>query len=144
MKIIIPYDPDTFFSMEEYSLFSLLQLTDQIVLNQVLENWTTFATGTADEIYERVVDDLYDHYGTTYREGLESKRLQTLLSQHADTLVQCLQHTAIQLQHVLDGLPEEARRLTYDTGDYYYLRVESINKMGKFAMITTDVYDNPL
>lgn len=141
MKIIIPYDPDSFFGMEEHSLLRLLELEDEQVLDQTLTYWTTYVYGTAEQIYEHTVDSVYEVIEFKHRGSGRGCQLQHLLSEHADQLTEIMIHSAVRLQQLLQDVPDEVSRRTIDTGEYHFLKVESINAVGKFAVITSDIAD---
>lgn len=142
MKIIIPFNPETFFSPDQRELLRKLKLEDWQVLDQILDNWSVFVGGSTTDLYENTVDAYHDLIEETYRGSDEGIKLQVLLGEFDNELVELMRHAAIQLHYLLDGMPEYAREKTYETGDYHFLKVENINRAGNFAVIATDVRDN--
>jgi hypothetical protein len=142
MKIIIPYDADTFFSPDQHHVLQLLRLEDWQVLDQILDSWTLFMAGSTEEIYEITVDAYNDLMEGLHQGSDEGQRLQALLAEHDNEFVELMCQAAIRLQYLLQGLPEYAREKTYETGEYHFLKIEDINRAGKFAVISTDVREN--
>ena len=123
-------------------MLRLLKLEDQMVLDQILDNWEVYASGSIEDIFERTVNDLHDLYDMTYRDSDEGIRLQCLLGEFQNELAECMKHTTIRLLQVLDHIPDQVKQLTYETGEYHFLKVLEINPVAKYAVITTDIRDN--
>lgn len=142
MKIIIPYDPDQFFNLEEQSLLQALGLEDGHVINQALDHWTTYAHGSLEDIYERTVDDVFEFIEVHFGNDHSCFQLaHNVLSANTDEIVELVKMTAMRLHQLIADLPHDINQRGIDSEEYHFLKVESFNAAGKYAVLTTDVID---
>ena len=143
MKIILPYDSEEYFTRSGLALIEQLGLLEYEPINMVLQNWSAYTLAATTDIYERVVDDVFEAVQTRFGYGPEGVRIQTLLSEHTDELTEVFIQLARKLEFTLATYPDEHTRQSMGRADYHFLRVEKIDYNGKFISIVTDVIDAP-
>lgn len=142
MKIVIPFDSEEFFTRSERDLLERFQLTEDMAINQVLQNWLVYTLGESHQIYERTVDDLHELFDFTYGYNETGVRLQGQLDEFSHDLTVMMVGVARRLHELLNTIPDDVFRRRYHTGDYHYLEVLEINRPGRYVMLTDAVVEH--
>lgn len=142
MKIIIPYRFDDWFNLEQQSLIQVLGLSDAGIMDEALTNWTTYVFGDANVKYELTVDHAYEYLQNQFGDTDEGIMAQQVLANHADQLTELVSDVAVRLNQLIQNIPDEMSRETLETDEYAYLKVESINTPGQFAVLASEVIDH--
>lgn len=141
MKIIIPYVASEWFFKQDHQLMENLGMTDASIIDQALTHWTRYVHGSAQDAYELTVDNAYEYLFSKFGDTDECVLAQQCLANNADELTELIRATAIRLHQLLQDIPDEISRRYLETDEYTYLKVESINTAGRFAVLTSEVID---
>lgn len=141
MKIVLPFQIEAVLSPDQLSLLEKLGLDFADPINHILLHWNTYVFGSADLIYEQTIDDLFEFLYHKHGYSDEWYRMQMVLSEYSDQIVETLNHLAKYLHHLLDTYPDEHARRSLGEADFHYLRVLSIDLPGQFLILTSDVID---
>lgn len=137
MKIIVPFDPDVLFSEDERAAISILQLHLADVIDTVLDLWLMYVYGSADEIYERTIDEIFDHIHLNIIDDLLKEKAEMLLSDQADLMANLYRSLAFNLRKCLNDIPHELGLSERDDSLYTFLRFCSFDPAGKFLILST-------
>ncbi|QVD49117.1 hypothetical protein LUCX_47 [Xanthomonas phage vB_XciM_LucasX] len=139
--IVLPYDSDEWFTLEDHSLMEGLGLNPAKVIDQILFCWTVYVHGAPDEIYERTVNDLHEIYEQAFAEGEPAAvTYQQYLADEntGDAISALLSLTAQRLHHLLNDLPQDVFQFGINDDLYQYLRVEALSEQGRFLKLVID------
>lgn len=139
MKIIIPYRVNDWFNLEQQSLLQSLGLSDAGVIDEALTHWTTYVFGDATDKYELTVDHAYEYVQEHFGDSDQGIKAQQILASNADQLTELIGETAQRLNQLIQNLPDEMSRENVDDDEYAFLKVESINTPGQFAVLSTEI-----
>lgn len=141
MNIVIPFDSETFFTLEDKSLMSLLNLEPANVLDEALTHWNKFTKGDAVEIFEQAVEDMQELISLSLS-GCELDRAEEILEANGNQLADLVKTSALRLKDLVHEIPDELERTLWTNDDnehgQLFLRVSEIDPIGKFAIIKSD------
>jgi hypothetical protein len=142
MKIIVPFDEKEFFSQEEIACMSILQLDAAAVMDQALLHWTKYVYDDVEVAYEQTIDDAYEYIQQAITDPSARYRAELILSDQADLLARIVRSMAFYLHRFVLDMPDDLNRIRWqpDSEDdgYAFMKVHSINTLGKFAILTSD------
>lgn len=142
MKIVIPFDQSELYSVEDLQLLGQFGMSPAFVLDQALCDWTLYIYGQTTDMYENTVDIFYEAIHRHHQhDQLRMAQLEILLSENADDLCRMIAETAIFLKQVVHDIPDEFIRQNLNSDTYQYFKVEKIDVMGRFAVLTTESID---
>ena len=141
MKIVLPFHLPDVYSPGQLELLEKMNLRHEDLIDHILLHWTTYAFGAADLVYEQTIDDLFSTLYDRFGYSDEWHRLQHILAEHSDEIVQMVSHLAQYLQHLLDTYPDQHTRQCVSQGEFHFLRSEKLDLAGRFLIITSDVAD---
>lgn len=141
MQITIHYDVAEIYSPDDIQLLGQLSLDMKDLTDHVLTHWVIYRHGDISEMYETLVDALYEHIHHKYGDTDQGIHAHQLLANGADQLVQMTDMLAQYLARMLVNMPDEISRGRMTEDHYHFLRVDRISITGRFAVLRTDTID---